>query len=647
MSAIWGVINKEAQIAEDVISKMYDSMSHFKIDRFDKVVNKNIYFACGHQYFTEEAISDRSPFFSEKKGVYFAGDCYLYNRDELLKMLQETQDDKYQGDQWRRCGDATLAFEAFCAWGEEFVNKLRGSFAIAIYQPDRKTLNLYTDHLAQRYLAYYTDDEKVCFATIYQPLLATLGKDKLKLSRQWIAAAYTDCSADTLKIPGITVYEKIYHVEPGHYVKMDLSSGTVENIEYWNPLNGSEKFSKMQDEEYKQAFLQRFQSAVDGMLRAKNETGIMLSGGLDSASVAAFAAIHLRQKGKKLHSYTAVPSAGFQCSANSSIIENESEYILAQARMYDNIMPQFIDAEGLNCFSKMEQFAALYREPVKPIINMVYVDAMTRAASEDGCSILLSGQNGNATISYGNMLTYLYQKGLSGHFLSAVKQAKFFCSFRRIPRKKLLSVFGEIWYRQKMTIFSFGDDCFSKKEDIKQYKLLKRERRRRKEQGTGLMDSKRQRRGFGFMPLVYQHMGYYATYSSLEYGILSLDPTLTKEMVEFCLNVPIECNVYAGRERRMVRDYMKGYVADVILENHVGRGVQAADYAYRVNRDWERIKDTIFCALEEPLLLEYLDAEKIQQLRNDIGMHEGNLSKAMVSKMALICSLSCFLRMKH
>lgn len=50
------------------------------------------------------------------------------------------------------------------------------------------------------------------------------------------------------------------------------------------------------------------------------------------------------------------------------------------------------------------------------------------------------------------------------------------------------------------------------------------------------------------MPLVYQHMGFYDTYNSLRYGILSVDPTLTKEMVELCLGMPIDCFVRNGKK---------------------------------------------------------------------------------------------------
>jgi len=100
-----------------------------------------------------------------------------------------------------------------------------------------------------------------------------------------------------------------------------------------------------------------------------------------------------------------------------------------------------------------------------------------------------------------------------------------------------------------------GKDCLLREADIRKYRILKLQKKIQKERGTGSMDSQKQRKGFCFMPLVFQHMGFYGTYSSLEHGVLSLDPTLTKEVIDLCMQLPIDCYVHNGKERRMVRDY--------------------------------------------------------------------------------------------
>lgn len=644
MSAIWGVIDKNNAISDELVTKMQNSMQEFKIDRYDREVRGKIYFACGHQYFTEEARGDSSPYYDISTDTLFTADCVLYNRNALIQALVSDNTDITYGELEKQ-GDAMLSYWAYRHWGERFVEQLRGAFSIAVYEASKDLLLLYTDHLAQRYLSYYCDEHAICFSTLYQPLLAYLGEQRKELCDEWIVAAYSDCSADTLKLPGRTVYKNVYQVEPGHYIKINHSSSHIENITYWNPLHLKKKWSKMDDARYQELFFATFDNVVRSMLRAKGKTGIMLSGGLDSSSVAALAATNLAKEGKNLYSYTAVPASGFKYQNGKYYIENETELIYAQQRMHHNIISRFVNVEDLNCFTKLRNYVHVFCEPVKPALNMINVEGIAEAAAKDGCSILLSGQNGNATISYGSILSYVYQKCSTGHFVAAYKEANAFCSLRHVSRKKLLHVFFHTLKEERWLQLHFGEDCLLKDSDIEKYHLYKLEKKIRKERGNGFLDSKKQRRGFCFMPLVFQHMGFYDTYSSLKYGVLSLDPTLTKDMIELCMSLPIDCYVHGGKERRVVRDYMKGYVPEEILENHTGRGVQAADYAYRVNRDWDKIREEVFDILQEPLLREYLDENKLQALIDETKEKEHNLDKNVVARLAVISSLGYFLRM--
>lgn len=643
MAAIWGVITKDKLIDTQKIADMRDSMKEFAIDRLGEEHWDNSYFACGHQYFTEEAVKDVSPIWDKERKLLFAADCYLLNRNEIIEELMDA--DTTTSEAYSAMGDAMLAYHAYLCWGESFVQWLKGSFAFAIYRIAEGELLLYTDHLAQRYLSYTYTAGEVCFSTLYQPLLAYMGKERIKLNREWITAAFTDCTADTLRIPRITVYEGIFHVEPGCYIKISVADGTAEKIAYWNPLTMKRKFHGYRDEDYKKHFLATFEQTLNSMLRARGETGISLSGGLDSSAVGDFAARKLAREGKKLYSYTSVPAKDFEYHNSRFVMENETDMVLEHQKMYPNIISKFIDVSDRNCFTNMEAYADIYHEPVKPVLNMTSLEEIRATARRDGCSILLSGQNGNATISYGNILTYLYQKCLSGHFVAAYREAKAFCRFRRVSSKKLVKVFMEAVKDEKFTPLTYGEDCFIRAEDIKRYHLLARERKIKKNRGTGFLDSRKQRKGFCFMPQVFQHMGFFDTYGSLKYGVLPLDPTLSKDMIELCMVLPIDCYVRGGKERRAVRDYMKGYVPDRILDNHLGRGRQAADFDYRVNRDWEEIKDKVYTILEEPELKEYLDTEKLQKLLEEVRANGGAMGKDMVAKLAVISSLGCFLKM--
>ena len=643
MSAIWGVIDKEGHITDDIVRKMQDSMKDFKIDSYQKIIHDSVYFACGRQFFNREAVFDDIPLFDDGADVLFTADCVLTNREELLEKLGDTYDRNVPD----ACGDGQLSYRAYLRWGENFVENLRGSFSFAVYNIAKKELLLYTDHFARRYLAYHISNQRICFSSVYQPILSILEKNQRKLNKEWIALAYSDCTADTVKLHGATVYDSICHVEPGQYIKISIADNRVEKRTYWNPIRKIEKRKLGSDEEYRELFLSTFRKSVNSLLRTNGEVGIMLSGGLDSSSVAAFAASKLGEEGHRLYSYTAVPADDYRFTNTPLVIENEKEYVCAQQEMYPNIYPQFINANDTNCFTEMDSHAACYLEPVKPILNLVYNHGIMQKAAEDGCRLMLSGQNGNATISYGGILTYVYRKLVNMHWREAYRGIIDFCGMHHISKKRFLKVFLTAFRDEKIKKYRLGEDCFLKQSNIAGYNVEKQERKIMKSRGNGYMDSERQREGFCFMPLVYQHMGFYDTYDSLRYGILSVDPTLTKEMVELCLSMPIDCFVRKGKERRAIRDYMKGYVPDVILDNYAGRGVQAADYAFRVNRDWDFIRDDVNRLLNNPKLLEYMDKDKLQRLLGEIKENEYRLDKTIVAEAAVISSLSSFLNISN
>lgn len=639
MSAIWGVICRKTDVTNTVVSAMQDSMKEFFIDRYHCIIRGSVYFACGMQFFTKSSHSERLPIYDETTDTYFTADCVLTNREEIIRMLSTA----YSKDTLSALGDGELAYKVYMKFGERFAEYLRGSFSFAVFSGEKKELLLYTDHFARRYLAYSVKDDTVCFSTVYQPLLAVLDEKERKLNKHWIAAAYTDCTADTIKLHGATVYDNIFHVEPGQYIKINTDSHCVKKCTYWNPLSQHKKLRLKNDEEYRSLFLSVFQKAVSDLLCVDGEVGIMLSGGLDSSSVAAFAALELQKRKKMLYSYTSVPSKDYIVRNTHIQIEDETGFVLDQQRMYPNIYPQFISSDHVNAFTNMNDHASCYLEPVKPILNMVNTHGMMQQAARDGCKLMLTGQNGNATISYGSVLTYIFQKLRRFRFREAYREFICFCKRHHISGKYFIKVFLRTWKEEHCTKYKPAEDCFLKQRDISAYDIISLEREILKQRGNGRMDTEQQRTHFCFMPLVYQHMGFYDTCGSLRYGILSVDPTLTKEVLELCLSMPIDCFVKDGKERRAIRDYMKGYVPDSILDNYAGRGVQAADFAFRINRDFDIIREEVYTLLDNPKLLEYLDKDKLQELRNELRQKEGAFDKSLVAKAAVIASLSAFL----
>ena len=644
MSAIWGYISKGRELTNELVTAMGASMSGYKLDRIEEINQSGVYFACGHQYITPEAVTDVSPIYDSADDLYFAGDCFLYNRADVIRELKQNPGNKeILGDKSpETMGDALLAYYAYRFLGNDFVRILRGSFAFAIYREKERELHLFSDHLCKRYLAYYAGEDFVCFGSTYAPLKACLGT-KLKLDRAQIISTYRNRTPMNFFEPEKTVYQDIYHLDNAVHVSIDLNTLHKKREIYWDPIAGMKKLHGKTDAEYQALFLETYQHLVQSHLRARKETGIMLSGGLDSASVAAYAAPYLEKQGKQLFSYTTVPSSQYQCNENSWMMENESYLIEEQRKRYPNLCPRYITGDYDNCLTSVGFFQKIYGIPVKPSINNVNIDKMGAAAGKDSCSILLSGANGNATVSYGKIGEYISLTIRKGHFIRALKEMFRFCKKHKLSRKKYFMK----WVKLMVThpfMLPPEDDYYLRREDVKKYHLDHLQREARKTFGDEYCLTERQKDHFIYIPGQYIQKGFYYTCQGLQYGYLQLDPTLTVEMVELCLSLPNECFVHNGTERRLIRDYMKELIPYPIIDDKKKFGVQAADFAYRVNRDWDQVKDSVYDILSEPVLREYLDGEKLDKLLETIHTHEYDLDKVTVCDTALICSLGCFLR---
>lgn len=164
------------------------------------------------------------------------------------------------------------------------------------------------------------------------------------------------------------------------------------------------------------------------------------------------------------------------------------------------------------------------------------------------------------------------------------------------------------------------------------------------------MDTEEQQRNFLFQPVQLAQMALYDTYFSLIYGVLLRDPTKDKRMIELCLSLPIECYVHNGIERRLVREYLQGVVPDVILRQVRRRGVQSADYAERVVKNWKQNKERVCQALRKPCLAAYLEESKLQSLWEELEhLEERDLEEQqrLVSDAFQIYALACFLDKKE
>ncbi|MEQ9616967.1 MAG: asparagine synthase (glutamine-hydrolyzing) [Phycisphaerales bacterium] len=196
----------------------------------------------------------------------------LYNDKELRTELEQ------RGVRFRSNCDTETVLRAFETWGLESISKLRGMFALAIYDARMRVLTLARDALGVKPLYYHLDEGRFVFASDVRAILAhpeiTAAPDL-----QMLSAYMTTIRA---ALGGRTMYRGISTLGPGELMLVDLdgSSGSTPHAElrtWWTPAAEDPI-----DHDWPEDVRAALDDSVRAHLRADVPTCALLSGGLDS-----------------------------------------------------------------------------------------------------------------------------------------------------------------------------------------------------------------------------------------------------------------------------------------------------------------------------------------------------------------------------
>lgn len=171
---------------------------------------------------------------------------------------------------------------AYHQFGEAGINTLNGEFAYAHWDRCKQTLILARDPFGNKPLFYHRNKERLIFASEIKALLA-LSDTPANLHRDRVADFFLP------ELEGIdkqvTFYQGIYRVPSGHYLRLRDRSTTLHA--YWKPESGKDTAGPFED--HVGLFRDTLREAVTSRIGKGKQTGVLLSGGLDSCAVAAVA----------------------------------------------------------------------------------------------------------------------------------------------------------------------------------------------------------------------------------------------------------------------------------------------------------------------------------------------------------------------
>ncbi|TIT94288.1 MAG: lasso peptide isopeptide bond-forming cyclase, partial [Mesorhizobium sp.] len=271
MSGVAGILSRRAgkpATAAD-IQQMLARMRHRARDGASWWSDTAI--ALGHAWLNTTDEAGPGPLTMAGGRLAITADCRLDNRDELLARL---------GIRDKSVADAMLVMRAYLTWGDASPTHLQGDFAFAIWDSERRALFCARDHFGVKPFYYHASDRRFAFASEIGPILG-LDDTSARISEHQISGFLAGLTDD----PQSTAYTDIFRLPARH--SLTVTDSQVVLRRYWQIQPSGRPLRSDAAEEFGHLFKQ----SVHNRMRGTDAVGAMLSGGLDSSSIACVAGL--------------------------------------------------------------------------------------------------------------------------------------------------------------------------------------------------------------------------------------------------------------------------------------------------------------------------------------------------------------------
>jgi asparagine synthase (glutamine-hydrolysing) len=327
---------------------------------------------------TPESIFEKMPVKDDDETCCATVDVRLDNRGELIRTLGL---DNFPAS---KITDSELILEAYLKWGEACPAQLLGDFAFAIWDRRTRTLFCARDQFGAKPFYYFHSGDRFAFCSCIDGLLQ-LDWVPRRLNEQRLASHLTTFFGDTTA----TFYADILRLPPAHSLR--LNQNGLQLARYWK-LDPDCETRFTSDGEYIEAFKAIFQEAVNCRLRTNSRPGAMLSGGLDSSSIAVMAGQLMANDGRG-------PLATFSGVFDKVPESNERSYIESLVRK-GGFEPSILAADDCNPFQAPPELARTQSE-ANFAANLYVNWGLYGLAQQRGVRVILDGFDGDTTISHG------------------------------------------------------------------------------------------------------------------------------------------------------------------------------------------------------------------------------------------------------
>lgn len=617
MEAIFGVLYRNNKsFAPIALKKMQAAITH--VDKIGCYIWKENDIGLGQ---TLRSTSTRpqnkcNSHLPTQNNLVFTAAGRLDNPAELCDLLKIPESERLT------VSDYELLRYAYVMWGVDCSSRIYGDWVFSAWHSSDRRLVLSRSHHGNIPL-FYIDLKNFAFASSRNVLLASQ-ITPIELDELWLAQCLTSWPA---YCGDRTPHKQVKCLPPGHYLV--ATENNCQTYRYWFPEDKTE-IHLSRKEEYAEGLRSVFDEAVKCRLRSDTKIGTTLSGGLDSGSVAATAALLLADKGQRLDAFTSVPLFNTQPYV-AARFGDELPLAKATAVFAGNIDFHPLTAADVSPIMAIRRAIQLSCVPMHGPANLFWSLDLLQSARASGCSVLLSGMTGNPGISWTGdifsqplsfLLSHINKRILAKTLINRMKQtikSSFPIQWITACQQRYLK--PDEWYRR-----SAIHPDLARRLHLFEQRLLDPDTRptlNSREQRTRILMPGRSINGA------------YETELGSPYGLEIRDPTADARVIDFTFSVPdsIFMDPKTGIDRWLIREAMKGRLPEEVRLNR-NRGRQAGDIVPRLRACAAEV-ETALAELAHGPAAEYVDLNHMYQAWQ-VTQRENTNEAFVVSKQIVL-----------
>lgn len=271
MCGIVGIVERDLNrpVAAGDVQRMVRTLNHRGPDEEGSVLLPGVGLAMRRLSIVDIA-GGQQPFANEDGTMQVIANGEIYN-------FQEVKDELIaRGHRFRSRSDVEVLVHAYEEYGEAFLGRIRGMFALALWDGRRRALIAARDRVGEKPLYYTLTPQGLRLASEIKALLSRPEVDRTldhEALDQFLTYEYI--------IAPRTIFKAIHKLPPAHYLV--YKDGEVTVTRYWDAADVQVR--AWTEAEAADALRETLARAVRSQMMADVPIGLFLSGGIDSSAV--------------------------------------------------------------------------------------------------------------------------------------------------------------------------------------------------------------------------------------------------------------------------------------------------------------------------------------------------------------------------